>query len=151
MSFFAKYFIARNIKHYFGFLLERGYAINEIYYDWRVYGNWRVVLQSSRCRIIIAQDRNEIFLSFASHGQENKEQFAIESAVYFISDEGTFIGFYGGNLFREKKMQFDRLAKLTNEFIDQIEPLFGNDYEKFKIELLMAQSKYNERLLKSIR
>lgn len=151
MSFIAKYFIARDIKQYFGFLFERGYTINEIFYDSKTFGNWWVVLQSSCCVIIITQDRSEILLSFASHKSETSNQIALESMIYFLSEGKTFIGFFDGDLFREKKRQFERLAQLLKGNIDRIEPYFGSDYEKFKIELLVAQRKYNERILKSSR
>jgi hypothetical protein len=151
MSFIAKYFIARDIQRYFGFLFERGYTLNEIFYDSKNFGNWWVVLQSSCCVIFVTQDRSEILLSFASHKSETNNQIALESMIYFLSGGKTFIGFFDGDLFREKKRQFERLAQLLKGNIDRIEPYFGSDYEKFKIELLVAQRKYNERLMKSSR
>jgi len=151
MSFIVKYLIARDIKHYLGFLFERGYTINEIHYDSRTFGNWWVVLQSSRCVIVVTQDRSELLVSFAPHMSEPKNQIALESMIYFLSEGKTFIGYFDGNLFQEKKRQFERLARLLNGNIDQIEPYFGSNYEKYKSELLNAQRKYNECLLKSSR
>jgi len=148
MKKLAQAFIAKDIKHYFGFLFDKGYKIRDIQYFRESFGNWRVVLESPICLIIISQDRNAIFVSFSSASAGMKKQIGIRAMIYFLSQKQNFIGDFNGNLFWGKKKQFERLAGLVKEYIDQITPFFGSDFKKYQAELLVAQKEYNNLLLR---
>jgi hypothetical protein len=148
MKAIAKFFIARDIKRYFGFLFDKGYKIQNIRYHPESFGNWGVVLESPFNLIYIFCDREEIFLSFAPVDTDHKDGIGIEPMIYFLSQEQNFIGSFEGDLFREKKKQFEKLADLLKEYLDQITPYFGSDFLRYKNELLSTQKKYNDTLLK---
>jgi hypothetical protein len=48
---------------------------------------------------------------------------------------------------QNKTRQFERLAKLLEEFFDMITPCFGGSYVDFSGELILAQKNYNKILL----
>jgi hypothetical protein len=135
--------IVRDLELFFGFLLNGGYKIREFHYFPESFGNWEAQLESPNCLIIISSDRNAILLSFASLKANINYQIGIEPMIYFLSREERFIGNFEGNLFRGKKKQFERMANLLKEYIGQITPYFGDNFENHKNELLSAQNKYN--------
>lgn len=138
-------FILRDVKRHFGFLLERGYHINEAQYFPRPNGTWVVDFKSQNCNIEISSDRDEINVSISpSNPEQSKTQFSIESITYFLTDGREVVGSFEGNLAWGKRKQFERLASLLKRYLDQIEFLFGKDFERQKTNLVQAQKKYNE-------
>jgi hypothetical protein len=134
--------VQKDIKRYFGFLFDKGYKIRDAVYDSQHFGNWIVALESPNCVIEITNDRNEILLAFAPVKSGRNNQIGLRPMIYFLSHEQNFIGPYEGNLFWGRKKQFERLASLLKEYIDQITPYFGNDFEKYKSDLMSAGKKY---------
>jgi hypothetical protein len=141
-------FIVRDIKYYFGFLFDKGYRIRETIYNW-LGGYWNVVLESTNCLVHIHSDHGEIFLAFSPLNTELESLIGIRPMIYFLSQGQIFVDSYKGNFSQEKKGQFERLASLTKEHIDEITPYFGDDFEKYKKDLILAQKKYNDLLLKN--
>lgn len=148
MKKISRFLIARDIKRYFGFLFERGFEIREILCRSLAFGNWSVVLESPNCLIIIASERDEIFLSFAPLNTDKKDRVCIEAMIYFLSEGKIFIGGIEGNRSPQKKKQFEKLASLLIKHIDQITPYFGSEFAKHKDELFSVQKEYNDRLVK---
>ena len=140
-------FILRDIKHYFGFLFERGYKIRDAEYVPEKLGNWGVDLESSTCNIQMYSDRTVLFLVFIPLNRDRKNGISIEAMIYFLTEGREFIGDLKGHYTSwSKKDQYERLASLVKAYIDQIEPYFGNEFQTYKDDLLAAQKKYNDRL-----
>lgn len=136
-------FILKYIKKYFGFLYEKNYKIQSVDYHPDAFGNWEVLFESSECVIQIAMDRDELFVEFIPlhGGQDNR--IGLKSMIYYISQGHIFISSFKGNLFWGRKKQFERYSNLLREYIDQIAPYFGDDFYKYKDDLLSAQKRYN--------
>ena len=135
--------VHKEISRYFEFLFDKGYKIRDSEYSPQHFGNWRVTLDSPECVIEIYCDRNELSIAFGSSDVNRKGRIGLEPMIYFLSREQNFIGSYKGNFFWGKKKQFKRLASLLKEYINQITPYFGNDFQKHEIDLMFAQNKYN--------
>jgi len=148
MKLITQFFIARDIKNYFRFLFDKGYKIREILYHPQSFGNWGVILESLNNLIIISCDREEIFVSFAPLNTDKRDNIGLEAMIYFLSQGQVFIGNFDGDLFREKKKQFEKLSHLLEEYLEQITPYFGGNFLSYKTELLSTQQKYNDQLLK---
>jgi hypothetical protein len=58
------FFILKDVKKHFSFLLDKGYKISKAEYSFQHFGNWVVTFESQKCKIIIIQDRLELLLSF---------------------------------------------------------------------------------------
>ena len=140
--------IQKDINRYFKFLFDRGFKFSDSFYDAQYFGNWMVSLESSKCIIEISSDRNELFVAFASI-KERKSTIGLKPMIYFLSQGQNVIGPYEGNLFWGKKKQYQRLASLLEEYIDQITLYFGNDFQKYKEEMISAGKKYVDLLLKN--
>jgi hypothetical protein len=153
------YFVLRDIKRYFVFLLDKGYKIANTHYSFQHFGNWIVTLESQKCTIFIIQDRLELQLSLAPRKAEMKDSFSLESMIYFLTKGQEFIGYFEGNLSWGKKKQFGRLANLLRKYHDQIVPYFDNngnnlwesDFSKHKDDLISNQKRYNELLMADYR
>ncbi|MBE0681576.1 MAG: hypothetical protein IH589_06650 [Anaerolineales bacterium] len=138
-------FVVRDIKHYFGFLFEKGYKICSAYYAYQHFGNWGIQLESQDCVIFIVQDRFEISISFSPvfESRDYNHQIGLQTMIYFLSKGKNFVGSFNGNHFWNKKRQFERMAVLLNEYLDQIVPYFGkNLYYESKVEFVDAYMDY---------
>ena len=131
--------VEKDIRRYFGFLFDRGYKIRDSEYSSQHFGNWRVTLESTKCVIEIYSDRFELFVAFGPSDINRKNRIGLKSMIYFLSHGQNFIDSYDGNFFWGKKKQFERLASLLNEYIDQITPYFGDDFWKYAGDLMLAQ------------
>jgi hypothetical protein len=136
--------ILRDIKRFFGFLLERGYRICDAQYFPKINGNWVVTLESPDCKIEISSDRDIIGVVFSPprKGSE-KTHVSLESMIYFLTEGREFAGDFEGNFAWGKRRQLERLASLLRVYIDQITHYFGDNFEKYKSDLILAQRKYN--------
>lgn len=147
MKIIIQAFITRKVKQHFGFLFERGYKIQNFQYHSRDFGNWGITLKSKNNLIIVSCDREEILLSFAPLNTNGRDGIGIEPLVYFLSQGQKFIGGFEGSLFWEKSKQFERLANLLKVYLDEITPYFGDEFPKYRAELLSAQMLYNEKFV----
>ena len=105
-----------------------------------------MLLESPNCIIEISNDRNELFVSFASFS-DRKSLIGLKPMIYFLSQGENFIGSYEGNLFWGKKKQFEILTNLLKEYIDQITPYFGNNFKNYRNDLMLAGKKYVDILI----
>ena len=143
--------VLKDINRYFGFLFERGYKLRSADEYPRLNGNWIVVLESQVCVIHFICDRDAILISFGPLYFERDYRIGIKAMVYFISKGEHFVGAFQGNLFWNRQKQFKELSILLRDYIDRIEPYFGNGFEKYKEELMAVQIKYNSLAVKRIR
>jgi hypothetical protein len=143
--------VLKDINRYFGFLFERGYKLRSADDYPRVNGNWIVVLESQACVIHITSDRDSIVVDFGPIFLERVGQYriGIKAMVYYISKGQHFVGTFDENSFWNRQKQYKELAGLLKDYIDQIEPYFGNGFEKYKDELISAQKKYNNLVIES--
>ncbi len=142
--------IIRDIQHYFGFLFDRGFEIQEskVGLIWPL--NWSLMLRSEReqCDIRIWSDRDEIFLAFRRIYAPSDKWMGLEPTIYYLSKGQTFVGKFEGNL-HDRKGQLARLSILLREHIDQILPEFqAVNYSRHHDELLRAGEEYLEMFMK---
>ncbi len=117
-------------EKYFGFLFDKGYKIRSAEYSSRLNGNWAVEIESPSCIIYITNDRNFLSLEFTStKNVDIKSRITLEEIIYFLSKGHCIVAPFKGNLAWGKKKQFERLASLLKEYIDQI-ALY---YEKIRL------------------
>lgn len=136
--------LIKDVKHYFEFLYNKGYKIRYADHPSQFSGNWVVELESSDCIIYITSEQDYLHLAFSPvKNADRKKRFSIGTMIYFLSGGNNFMGPFEGNTFWGKKKQFTRLAGLLKEYIDQITPCFGEDFEKYKSDILCAEEKYN--------
>jgi hypothetical protein len=151
------YFVIRDVKKYFGFLIAKGYTITRTHYSYQHFGNWAVTLESKECRIEIVQDRLELLLALAPCKADSRDGFSLGALIYFVTKGEVFIGFFEGNKSWGKRKQFERLAHLLEEYHDKITPYLDNSnpwessFPKYKNELKATQEKYNAFLLADYR
>lgn len=149
--------VIKDVKKYFGFLLNKGYTISDTHYSYQHFGNWGVTLESQNCKIHLVQDRLELLVSFAPLKADRKDEFGLEAMIYFVTKGQEFIGFFEGNHSWGKKKEFERMANLLREYHDQIVPYFDNEnpwesaFGKNKDELISVQKKYNDVLMADYR
>ena len=142
-------FVVKDIKKYFGFLLDKGYAISNMQYFEEFFGNWIVTLESQKCKIYISQDRSEVMVSLAPLKAHERDEFSLEAMIYFVTKGQKLIGFSKAN----KKKRFEHLASLLKEYHDQIVPYLDNenywesDFGKYKNELMATQRQWYHLLM----
>ncbi len=135
--------VLRDIGYYFQFAFEKGYElryIKELYME-----DWEVCLESPDNLIIIGNEQGKISLLFSPLSFEiiRENMFSIEAVIYFLSKEQKFIGKFEGKLFHQgRKAQLNRLSGLLEDYIDQITPYFGSDFENYKEGLKSTRNKY---------
>ena len=143
--------ILKEVKRYFGFLFDASYRVRSAIYHPQAFGNWEIVLETNNSIIEICKDRTEILIYFVPLHGDRKYRIEFKSMIYFLSQGKQFVGPFEGNLFWGKKKQYEELAALLREYIDQITPYFGNDFDNYKNELLTAQRDHFMLAVKSLK
>ncbi len=133
--------IKDDIKRYFGFLFDKEYKFRDDHHFLEAPGYWSLELESPDCLIRIRSDRDQLLISFASP-IDRSYQVGLEPMIYFLSGGQNFVGPFERNLAWGKKKQFERLATLLREYIDQITPYLGVNFYKYKSEIINAGNKY---------
>lgn len=134
--------VLKEIKRYFGFLYDIGYQVQKTDYHPESSGNWEVILESKECTLEICNDRGEIMVYFVPLNRDRRYRIGIKAMIYYLTREQKFIDFYNGNLFWGKNKQFEKLAKLLKDYINQITPYFGDNFYDYREDLLSAQRNY---------
>jgi hypothetical protein len=65
--------------------------------------------------------------------------------IFYLTQGQQFIDFPSNTRFWTKSRQFDELARLLKDFIDQIAPYFGDYFQAYRKELLSAQKNHSDR------
>ena len=141
--------IVEDIRHYFGFLFDKGYKVREVRYFPESFGNWYVLLESSKYFIRIDYDRSYISILFDPEKANGRHQIGLETLIYYLSKGKHFVGYFEGNPAWGKNKQLERLAGLLSEYHDQIARLFETGFQRFREDLSPAQKKYGELLQES--
>jgi|WetSurMetagenome_2_1015567.scaffolds.fasta_scaffold416213_1 hypothetical protein len=142
--------IISEIENHFHFLFERGFKIQSKMYSPEAFGDWDIVLASPNCQIRIGTERQEVQLGFLPSKATSNFAISIEATILFLSNGVQYIGIYKGNLLDREK-QLKRYADLLERYLDQILPLFGDDHEKYREDLLNAQKKINDMYADELR
>ena len=97
--------------------------------------SWRIELKSSDCRVKVWSERGTgVYLHLAPLNEQI--YFSISALIYYITNENEFISTFSGNEGLTKKQQFKRLARLLEQYLDDILPYLTDDFEKNREELL---------------
>jgi hypothetical protein len=139
--------ILRDVKHYFGYLLDGGYQIRSLACHSEAFGNWEVIFESSACAIQVSCDRNEVFVEFAPAKSDMKRLIGLGSMIFYLSEGQQIVGHFEGKLFGGRKKQLQKMADLLRAYLDKIAPFFGTQSGLYEAELLLAQESYNRVLL----
>lgn len=147
--------IQKSVERYFLFLSKKGYRIRSAGFTNSGIHPWDIIYESSQCLIHIYEERSEICLTLAPlstinvAGQINpQDQIALQSLIYYLSSGKRFVGLFGSDFYRDKKKQFEALADLLKEHIDQVPQYFSNyEFQRYKNDLLSAQKEYNNVLV----
>ena len=134
--------IIKDIEYYFRFLFDKGYKVHHM--KELPMGDWEVVFASLDNSIVIYSDHSEINLAFAPIDSDVKNQIGIRAMIYFSSHEQNFIGRYDKDILTNQKEMFVKLSSLLKEYMDQIIPYCGKDFEKYRYEIILARKKYND-------
>lgn len=142
--------VLRDIRHFFGFLYNRGFDIQQSQVGMFWPPNWVVIFSSEaeQCLIKIWSDRDTIYLAFGTNHAPFDNRMGLEPIIYYLSQGETFPGMFEGNA-HDRKGQLARLSVLLKEHIDQILPYFRPAvFPKYHDELLLAQQQYLEIFMK---
>ena len=131
--------ILKEVKRYFGYLYDMDYEVKGVDYHPESSGNWEVVLETQDSILEICKDRGEIMVYFVPLNRDRRYRIGIKAVIYYLTQGQKFIDFYNGNLFWGKNKQFQELAKLLKDYIEQITPYFGNRFHAYREDLLSAQ------------
>lgn len=132
--------VLRDIENYFKFLFDRGFMIHQVRELSK--GDWQVMLALDNYGIVIYSDQGEIGVLFSPIDSNLNYRIGLEAMIYFLSNGEVFVGKVEKSFFNSRKRVFERLSGLLKEYIDQVIPYFGKDYEKHKHELMLTQQKY---------
>jgi|GEM_PF-5145365 len=96
------YFISRDIKKHFGFLLEKGYKIAELSYDPGYQRGWHCQFESpsNKFAIVLDQELIKALLFLGNRDEENRFQIFLEEMIYYLTKGNVFIGNSYGNASR---------------------------------------------------
>ena len=136
--------ILEDVKHYFGFLFEKGYQVREIRYSGKAF--WHVILESSRSYMRIDCDQYFVSVMFDPEKINRTNQIGLGTLIYYLSKGQQFVGYFEGNPAWGKNKQMERLASLLRQYHDQIAPLFDRDVQRLREDLALSQKKYAELL-----
>jgi hypothetical protein len=133
--------ILKEIHVYFGFLFDKGFEVRNS--EELPMGDWRIVLASSDICIIIYSDEGEVNLMFSPVQETDaRSHIGLGTMIYYLSHGEIYIGKYKRYLFNNRKKRFEILANLLRKYLDQIIPYFGNNFENYQHELVLAKQKY---------
>ena len=134
--------ITKNILRYFRFLLDKGFVITRASDFLESLGNWFIEFESSSCFIIVLSDRDEVVVRFYPVKSNRKIVIALQPMIFYLSGGKTFIGNYEGNLVWGTRKQLKQTANLLKEYIDQIIPYVGDEFQRIENDIRLAGNQY---------
>lgn len=135
--------ISKQINTHFDFLFDRGYKIRDI----REFpmGGWEVVLSSSDMNIGVYSAEGQIDLGFFPiRDRGHKSHISIGIMIYYLSHGEKYIGRFKRYIFNNRERRFEILSALLRQYLDQITPYFGDNFEEYEHELILAKQEYNK-------
>jgi hypothetical protein len=137
------YFILRDVKKYFGFLLKKGYTVTNLKYVSHHYGGWHFQLDSPNNKLsIIFDEQNSTLLIFRN--EETRFEISLGAMIYYLTKKNAFPANSFNNAFASRRKQFQKTAKLINAYINQIENHLNGDLKKMKVEVSVTQEQYEK-------
>jgi hypothetical protein len=133
-----------DINRYFGYLFEDGFKTVGTKYEPQHFGNWMIVLHSSKCGIRIHQDRREIFVIIgppwaSSNLNETDHYYDLRLIVAFL--ENSELINMDSDL-RNIESQYEKLAEQLLRYYNQIISLINrSDFANIEKELLIYGNK----------
>jgi hypothetical protein len=134
--------VYRDIELHFNYLFNYGYKIRKL--NALPLADWEIIFESSENCIIIYSDRGDFDVAFAPLNSTLRNQIGIRGMIYYLTNGKNFIGKYKSTTFNSRKNRFKILALLLKQYLDQITPYFGKDFDNYKQELIQAGKKYND-------
>ena len=130
--------VQENVKHYFDYLLERGFRIVSIIFVDQEMQHWAVVMASNECLIKIYNHQDEIMLGISTLQLYHEAGFFdLEELSYLARRGEKHPGRYLAEVLEEEQ-QFERLANLLKDYLEDVvflpgENLYGNGTELNKV------------------
>ena len=130
-----------DVEQCFSFLRNFGFVVQSVDYHPEGFGNWEVTYASKECLIEISNDRGGIDLNFMSLNDKGS-RVGIKGMIYYITQGQTFIDYFLDSPLPSHNKQLKDLAILLNEYLAQIMPYFGNDFQFHKEKILLAEKNW---------
>ena len=144
-------FITRNVVRHFKFLFDKGFNVSNASGFFDSFGNWFVKFESSKCFLTVLSDRDEVTIRIYPIKADRKIVIGLKSIIFYLSKGQTFIGNYQGNLLWGTRKQLEQASKLLEEYIDQIIPYMGNEFQRIADDYKLASEKYLELQISTFR
>jgi hypothetical protein len=136
--------LMKDIRHYFGFLFDKGYKIRESNIPFWSNRGWSVVFESAECLIEIYYDSGEVFLVFSPTNVVFNNHIDIRAMIYYLSNGKNIIRRHDYAFYKDRKKQLDWMSYLLRTYIDEISPCFINrEFGLHKNEILAASKEYS--------
>jgi len=150
MSDQMKASIRGDVERYFRFLHDFGFVVQSVDYHPKSFGNWEVVYASEECLVEISNDRDGIDLNFMPLNKDGTFRVGIKGMIYCVTQGQKFIDYFSPSPFPSRDEQMKELAILLKEYLAQIAPYFGSNYQAHKEEILSAEKKWNNFALQQM-
>lgn len=135
-------FITRNVVRNFSFLFNKGFSISNASGFIESLGNWFVEFESSSCFIIILSDHDEVDVRIYPVKPDRKVVVGLKPMIFYLTSGRVFIANYEGNLVWETKKQLAGVSRLLEDYIDQIIPFMGREFQNIKNDYMVAGKRY---------
>src|SRR5262245_38126461 len=143
-----QYFIARDVKRHFRFLLDRGYKISHVEYVSHHSVGWHFQLDSPDNNLSIILDQQERpWLAFGKVKTDKQSPIFLEAMIYYLTERKVFIGNSYDRAATSRSQVFKNTAKLLRKYIVQIEQHLRDRTESIRNELRQIQEQYNDLLV----
>lgn len=134
--------ILGDVERHFRFLRDFGFAVQSVDYHLKGFGNWEVVYASKECLVEISNDRDGIDLNFMPLNKDETFHIGIKGMIYYVTQGQKFVDYFLVRPFPSRDDQLKELAILLKEYLAQITPYFGNNYQIYKEEILSAEKSW---------
>jgi hypothetical protein len=143
------YFILKDVKHHFNFLLEDGYKIIHSEYSDHPRGGWLVEFESPDRTLSIILDKQDrpilgIELLLADEISNEQHRIYLGAMIYYLTDGKVFIANYFNYNPPNRSQQLREAARLLKAYKDRIEVYLRNDFGRTKNLLASSQERYME-------
>ena len=143
-----QYFIARDVKRHFRFLLKRGYKISHLEHVPHHYAGWHFQLESPDNNLSIILDQQERpWLAFEKVKTDKQSQISLEAMIYYLTERKVFIGNSYNSAITSRSQVFKNTAKLLRRYVVQIEKHLRDHSESIRNELGKIQEQYDDLLV----
>ena len=138
----------RAIKKHFGFMLEKGYTISDLYYvDHLPYGGWHFQLDSPDDKAsIIFDEQRAIMLDFGKGRTDEHHQIVLEALIYHLTGRRIYGEVPSRRFPPGRSKGINDEAIILRSYIDQIEKYLHDHPEITDKELINITEQYGDLL-----